>query len=261
MWIRLAAGLLACTTGVAWAGAEAGTSVEGLRTFLRSVVDGEARSPRHFSHELPLLRDRSGRGSVLPTLTLVAGKLGDDRCVYQLRVETWTSDGERADHGARESTGGRSTLKQAPCETLVEEVLAVVEYEVGSLRRRVLHGAPRANNQARDAVVAAVRENAAPVVAAGAAPIIARTLPSRVNLRAAPSLTAPVRATLAPSTQLELLPTVQPGWYALRNGRGYVHERALQSLSPDSPGQPPQRARDEGMAVAGDTTGLLRLRP
>ena len=246
MWLRLAAGLMACTTGVAWAGTEIpAMPKDGLRAFMRAVVEGEARSPRHFAQELALLRHRNGRDSVLPTLTVIAGKLGDGRCVYQLRVESWTLDGQRADdaHVDRQSTGGRSTLKQSSCDTLVEEVLAVAEYEVGSLQRRVVHGAARASNQGRDAVVAAVRDSASQLPPSDAPVMVAQTLPSRVNLRAAPSLTAPVRTTLPPSTRLEVVQTAQSDWYALRDGRGFVHARGLRLHAAGASAEPVLRAR------------------
>lgn len=265
MWTRLAAGLMACTTGVAWAGTEIpAMPMDGLRAFMRAVVEGEARSPRHFAQELALLRHRNGRDAVLPTLTVIAGKLGDGRCVYQLRVETWTLDGQRADDARadRQSTGGRSTLKQSACDTLVEEVLAVAEYELGSLQRRVVHGEARASNQGRDAVVAAVREGASRLPPPDAPVVVAQTLPSRVNLRAAPSLTAPVRMTLPPSTRLELVQTAQSDWYALRDGRGFVHARGLQShpAEASSHAEPILRARLRAAYVTVREAPSLRAR-
>lgn len=231
---QLAAGLLACTTGAAWAGVDrAAVPVSDLRAFLNGVVAGETRSPQHYARELAALPHRNGRETVLPTLTVIAGKLGDGRCVYQLRVESWMLDPSQ-DGGPSEPrgepTGGRSTLKQTACDALVQEVLAVADYEVGSLQRRVVQGAARANNHGRDAVVAAVRAQAAePALAADTTLLQARTLASRVNLRAAPALDAPVRSVLAPSTLLELQRTTHRDWYALRDGRGFIHVRALQS--------------------------------
>ena len=232
MWKQLAAGLMACLAGVASAGAAPALATDGLQTFLRAVVAGEPRSPRHYAQELAPLPHRSGKGSVLPTLTVVAGKLGENRCVYQFRLETWALNDASADPTVSEPTGGRSTVKQAPCDSLVQEVLAVAEYEVGALAGRVVRGAPRANNNERDAVVAAVRDAAEDQPAADAPVYVALTLPSRVNLRAKPSLQAPVRATLAPSTRMELLATSRADWYAVRDGGGYLHRKALHTLTP-----------------------------
>lgn len=229
---RLAAGLLAGLVVAGEAVAAPALSAEGLRTFLQAVVNGEPRSPRHYAQELDPLPHRSGKGSILPTLTVVAGKLGDNRCVYQFRIETWALGDAAADAVSSEPTGGRSTVKQAPCDALVQEVVAVAEYEVGALEGRVTRGAPRANNRERDAVVAAVRDALDERPPADAPAFVGQTLASRVNLRASPSLQAPVRATLAPSTTLELLATARADWYASRDGNGFVHRTALQSLRP-----------------------------
>lgn len=222
---------MACLTGVGWAGDLPAFPADGLRTFLSAVVDGEARLPRHFSQELEPLANRSGNGAVLPTLTVVAGKLGDNRCVYQFRIETWVLS-EPSSAAATEPTGGRSMVKQAPCDSLVQEVTAVAEYEFNALAGRVIRGAPRANNHQREAVVAAVREAFEGQPGANATTYVARTLAARVNLRAAPSLKAPVRATLAPSSELALIATARSDWYSVRNRGGFVHRSALQSLAP-----------------------------
>ncbi len=235
MWRRLAAGLLVCASGLAHAGdAIPRTAAAELEAFLRDVVAGAPRTPHHFSLELEPLGSGDGRNRVLPTVAIVAGRLGSERCLYQFRLETWplSASGSTAAPQS-ESSGGRSTVKQAPCDTLVSEVMAITEYEVGALRNRIAHGAPRANNLERDALIAAVRDlPPVPELAENAETYSAQTGSGRVNVRTAPSLAGRVRAQLAPRTALTLLATAQPDWFRTQDGRGFVHRSGLQALTP-----------------------------
>lgn len=268
---------MACASSLAHAGdAIPRTAAAELEAFLRDVVAGEPRTPRHFSLELEPLSLGDGRARLLPTVAIVAGRLGSELCLYQFRLETWPlSADSSASAPQNESSSGRSTVKQAPCETLVTEVLTVTEYEVGALRNRIARGAPRANNLERDALIAAVRDlPPAPEPLANAETYRAQTGSGRVNVRVAPSLAARVRTQLAPRTALTLQATAQPDWFRTQDGRGFVHRSGLQALAPGGAALAPVLAAQPSMRV---TTGsayvpvrespsftgrvVLRLRP
>jgi hypothetical protein len=251
MWRRLAAGLFTCASGLAHAGGAIGSTATGeLEAFLREVVAGEPRTPRHFSLELEPLSSSDGRHRVLPTVAIVAGRLGSELCLYQFRLETWSLTAAANDD---EPSGGRSTVQQAPCDTLVDEVRTLTEYEVGSLRNRVARGTPRASNAERDALLAAAPEQAESYRA--------ETGLGRVNVRVAPSLAARVRTQLAPRTPLRVTSTAQADWYRTADGRGYVHRSGLRQLQAEAPADPGPVASETVHASTGSAYVSVRTAP
>lgn len=229
----LAAGLLSAAAAAAQAAPP--QPLEGLAAFLESVQNSAPRLPQRYGAQLPRIESGDGRRSVAPTLDLVAGRLDADHCLYQLRLELHWSGSSPDDDDDR--VGGRSLIQKAPCATLVQEVVAVAQYELSALQRR-LQGAGRlALNRERDQVIAAVRRAPAP---AAQGLYVAVTVDDRVNVRVSPSLKAPVLSKLSPASVVEVAPTASADWYRLPSSSGYVHASALRTLEPAPALAPPQ---------------------
>lgn len=228
MFKTLAVGaLIAVAAASPGVSAETPAYAEDLSVFLGVVRAGELRSPQRYSTRLQTITSRDGRRTVAPTLDVVAGRLDERNCVYQLRMALEWSGRALAHDDAAE--GGRSLIQQAPCATLTQEVVAVAIYEVSTLERRLREGGRFAVNRDRDQIIAAARRT--PVADFAADTMLAAvTIDSRVNLRGSPSLRAPVLAKLAPASLVQLAPTNHREWFAVRGRAGYVHISALQSI-------------------------------
>ncbi|PXV66593.1 SH3 domain-containing protein [Sinimarinibacterium flocculans] len=225
---HLASGaLLAAAVAGSSASAEVSAFADGLGAFLDDVRHGELRTPQRYTTQLPLITSRDKRRAVAPELDVVAGRLDARTCLYQLRLGLeWSGKALDEDDAA---VGGRTLIQQAPCATLVNEVVAVAIYEISTLERRLHQGGRFAMNRERDKIIAAARrmpDSDVPVQAV----LTAVTIDGRVNLRMAPSLKAPVMAKLAPASVIQVAPTASGDWFALHGQPGFVHASALQSV-------------------------------
>ncbi len=260
--MKVAAGLLSCAamlSGVAWA-QEAPMPPDGLVAFLESVRTGPMRVPQGFGVDLPAVSTSGGGRRVEPSLDVVAGRVSADQCVYQMRIELRWS-GSAVKQGA-EDTGGRSVLQRAPCETLTREVLAIASYEHSALVRRLQDGGRLASNQEREQIVQAVRNQ--PPLQIDVPPLLAaRTIDSRVNLRVAPSLRAPVLAKVAARSDVRLLPTASQDWFQLDGQPGYLHASAITGLKRLAPAvqKAPRPPAADVVAVVGSAYLPLRSAP
>lgn len=208
-------------------GAQMGATGAELVAFLKTIVAGAQLTTQQYSIDLDPIRSSNGKRAVVPTLNLVAGRMDAESCLYQLRLDLrWT---QNADADAAE-TGGRSLIQKAPCNTLTDEVQAVVRYEVAALNRRLNEGGRFAINKEREQVIAAARRLGDLPQSGVQESFPAVTIGSRVNLRASPSLKAPVLAKLAPDSHVELLRTDDADWFRVRGQSGYVHASALASM-------------------------------
>jgi hypothetical protein len=231
------ASLLIAAAGSAAALAAEPSFTHELGQFVDAVRLGELRQPQRHSVALAEIVSRSGNRRVAPSLDVVAGRLDNDHCLYQLRLELHWSG--RALHDDDAAEGGRSLIQQAPCATLTQEVLAVAVYEVSALTRRLREGGRAAVNQERDQIIAAARR--LPLMPEADATLLAAvTVDSRVNLRTSPSLKAPVLAKLAPASLVHVVPTASRDWYLLHGRPGYLHASALQSVEPAAAAAPPE---------------------
>lgn len=253
----LAVGLLGalCVPTAAYATTTALTGELGA--FLRTISDGAELAPRQYAAQLNEIRSRSGRRTVVPTLNVSAGRLDADSCLYQLRIDLrWTIGGADGDP----ELGGRSLIQKAPCATLADEVVAVALYEISALRRRLQDGGRFATNQERDQVIASARRAAQPPDDSADA-MTAVTIAGRVNLRASPSLAAPVLAKLAPASVIQVATTPDPDWYQMRGQPGFVHASALRSVHPLVPAEPAEELDAQVFEDGGFTAevGAARL--
>lgn len=200
-----------------------------LSAFLKTITDGAQLSTEQYAAQLESIRSRDGQRAVVPTLNILAGRIDAESCLYQLRLDLRWTRGTDADE-----TGGRSLIQKAPCASLADEVVAVANYEVAALHRRLQDGGRFAINREREQVIAAARRRGAETARGPYESFPAVTIGSRVNLRASPSLKAPVLAKLAPASVIELVRTDDSDWFLVRGQPGYVHASALESLHPDT---------------------------
>lgn len=204
-------------------------ATDELSAFLKTIAEGAQLTTREYSSPLEPIHSRSGKRAVVPTLNVLAGRLDVESCLYQLRLDLrWTRGGATGDA----EVGGRSLIQKAPCATLTDEVVAVANYEVAALNRRLNEGGRFALNKEREQVIAAARRLGSGARRGAAESFPAVTIGSRVNLRASPSLKAPVLAKLAPASVLELVRTDVADWFLVRGQPGYVHASALESIHP-----------------------------
>lgn len=227
MFRPLAIGALLAAAAVASpASAEVSAFADELGAFLDDVRAGELRTPQRYTVQLPLISSRDQRRAVLPELDVVAGRLDERTCLYQLRLGLEWS-GKRMDKDDA-AVGGRSLIQQAPCATLSNEVVAVAVYEISALERRLQQGGRFAMNRERDTIIAAARRM--PVQEHPSQALTAVTVDSRVNLRMSPSLRSPVLAKLAPASVVQVAPTASAEWFMLQGQPGYLHASALRSI-------------------------------
>ncbi|MEQ1439155.1 SH3 domain-containing protein [Fontimonas sp. SYSU GA230001] len=199
-----------------------------LGAFLKTITDGAQLTTRQYASPLEPVRSHDGRRAVEPTLSIVAGRMDAQSCLYQLRIDLHWLRGTAANEA---DSGGRTLIQKAPCATLTDEVLAVVDYEVAALNRRLNDSGRFAINKEREQVIAAARRQGGG--SRGEADYFpAMTVASRVNLRASPSLKAPVLAKLAPASVVELARTDEADWFLVRGRSGYVHASALEASYP-----------------------------
>jgi hypothetical protein len=228
MFRPLAIGALLAAAAVASpASADVAAFADPLGAFLDEVRDGDLRTPQRYSVKLPVISSRDKRRSVSPELDVVAGRLDDRTCLYQMRIALeWSGKALAADDA---QVGGRSLIQQAPCETLTNEVVAIAVYEISALERRLQQGGRFALNRERDKIIAAARRMPVHEHAAEGG-LTAVTIDSRVNLRMSPSLRAPVLAKLAPASVVHVAPTASAEWFMLQGQPGYLHASALRSV-------------------------------
>lgn len=225
-----------------------GLTVE-LRRVLEKMQDRPVRKVSSFTAKLPGIRVGGKHRIALPQLELFVGRLDLRRCVYQLRLKLrWSGQAPIDDSTA---PAGRPVLRQTECATLADEVSAAALQQVAFLRQRAPIGGSLVSNaepgarpaRPRDAEASAPQSAteagaesaprddlalaaiaAAPQASASATPFVAWVGAARLMLRAAPSAKAPLMQRLAPGTRLLLLPSAEPGWFALVEGSGFVAE-------------------------------------
>lgn len=230
------AALLAASALAPTASAEVSAFADELGAFLDDVRGGDLRTPQRYTVQLPLISSRDQRRAVAPELDVVAGRLDERTCLYQLRLGLEWS-GKRVDKDDA-AVGGRSLIQQAPCATLSNEVVAVAVYEISALERRLQQGGRFAMNRERDKIIAAARRM--PVQEhSSQESLTAVTIDSRVNLRMSPSLRAPVLAKLAPASVVQVAPTASADWFMLQGQPGYLHASALSSVESTEAAAPP----------------------
>ncbi|SFF22896.1 SH3 domain-containing protein [Fontimonas thermophila] len=250
MYKALAAGLLSGAAAAALAAPS--PPLDALATFLRGVQGGMPLQVQRYTAQLPRIGRDDGTRSVTPTLELVAGRLDAEYCLYQLRLQLRWS-GRLPEDKSR--VGGRSLIQKAPCATLPEEVLALVQYELSALQQRVQGSGRLALRHERDQVIATVRHAGPP----DAHTYAAVTVDDRVNVRASPERTAPVLATLPPGTQVRVVPAQAEGWYRLLDVPGHVHASTLRLVEPaPTVASPPQAIAE---AVVGRAPLLVHAAP
>lgn len=219
--LRLIAALSLAGVPLFAAAADRGNATDSLNAELRAfqgrVIAMPLRRVRSFTAQLPALPHLRDSG-VAPKLELIAGRVDDQHCVYQLRLH-WP--GATVDEDARH---GRLTLRQTACEQMAKEVSDVVLLGVAMPRRDpVVARVPRPSQ-----VVAAPQPDGS-----AAAPVSVTTIAIRTSLRERPAGDATVLAKLPPSSMIVVAPTDNPDWYRLHGQPVFIHATSIVRAKPD----------------------------
>ncbi|HEY1077227.1 MAG TPA: hypothetical protein VGE51_11110 [Fontimonas sp.] len=229
--------LLAGPLPAAPASVDVGLDAE-LRAFLQRAVQAAPRTPRSFSAQLADVPSADHRRVASPQIELTAGRIDSHHCLYQLRLKVrWTG---RLPAGASPAEDGRVVLRQIECGELAREVPTIALREIAALRQQLRGRGLRMTSPSKAAAAldsdinrdsagnrevdadAAATPPAASAAPSAVTPMRAQVGQRRLNLRLRPAVTAPLMQRIAPGTELQLLPSGEPGWYALADRAGFV---------------------------------------